>query len=201
MAASVSVRLWSRIWESSPKLSKILATTKHYKKTFLMKQLLSSTNSRFRTQTFKSSPTSYCVCVKRLTLCNCLCSSYSRFSASVIQNIREFRANNYFTDHLTTNTIQLFVPTKRKFLVSIIFQNKSQRRVIPYRLLNKYSHLFICILLKDTLSSGQKPVYTVKTITSEQIVFAAKLYFGQVFVFCRLINKSVLEWFLLIMCN
>ena len=58
MAASVSVGLWYRIWESFPKLCKILATTKHYKKTFLMKQLLSSTNSRFRTQTLKSSPTS-----------------------------------------------------------------------------------------------------------------------------------------------
>ena len=56
MAASVS--LGSRIWESSPKLSRILATTKPYKKTFLMKQLLSSTNSRFRTQTLKSSQTS-----------------------------------------------------------------------------------------------------------------------------------------------
>ena len=62
MPASVSVSLWSRIWESSPRLSKILATTKHYKKTFLMKQLLSSTNSRFRTQTLKSSPTSCFIC-------------------------------------------------------------------------------------------------------------------------------------------
>ena len=64
MAASVSVSLWSRIWESSPKLSKILATTKHYKKTFLIKQLLSCTNSRFKTQTLKSSATSclYCAC-------------------------------------------------------------------------------------------------------------------------------------------
>ena len=55
--------------------------------------------------------------------------------------------------------------------------------------------------LKETLNSGQKPVYTFKTKTTEQIAFAAVLYFGQVFVFCRLINKSVLEWFLLIMCK
>ena len=33
-------------------------TTKHYKKAFLIKQLLSSTNSRFRTQALMSSPTS-----------------------------------------------------------------------------------------------------------------------------------------------
>ena len=55
--------------------------------------------------------------------------------------------------------------------------------------------------LKETLSSGQKPVYTFKTKASEQIAFTAVLYFGQVFVFCRLINKNVLEWFLLIMCK
>ena len=58
MAASLSVSLWFRICESSPKLSKTVATTKNYQKTFLMKQLLSSTNSRFKTQTLKSSSTS-----------------------------------------------------------------------------------------------------------------------------------------------
>ena len=47
---------------------------------------------------------SYCVCVKRITLCNCLCSS-SSFSASIIWNIWEFRAKNYFTNHQTANTI------------------------------------------------------------------------------------------------
>ena len=57
---------------------------------------------------------------------------------------------------------------------------------------------FICISLKQMLSSGQKPVYTVKILTSEQIAFSTLPYFGQVFVFCRLINKSVLEWFQLI---
>ena len=55
---SLSVSLWSRISESSPKLSKILAATKHYKKTFQFNQLLNSINSRFKTQTLKSSPTS-----------------------------------------------------------------------------------------------------------------------------------------------
>ena len=39
----------------------------------------------------------YCVCVKRITPCNCLCSSSSScFSASVIQNIREFGSKNCF---------------------------------------------------------------------------------------------------------
>ena len=55
--------------------------------------------------------------------------------------------------------------------------------------------------LKWTLSSGQKSDYTVKIQVSEQIAFAAALYFGKVFVFCGLINKSVLEWFPLIMCK
>ena len=38
-----------------------------------------------------------------------------------------------------------------------------------------------------------------KILISEQIVFPAVLYFEQVFIFCKLINKNVLEWFLLIM--
>ena len=50
---------------------------------------------------------SFCVCVKRKTLCNCLCSS-SCDSASLIQNIGEFGAKKYFTDHRTANTIQSF---------------------------------------------------------------------------------------------
>ena len=52
-------------------------------------------------------------------------------SASLIRNIGEFGAKNYFTDHRTANGIQLFVPIKRKFFGSILFQNKSQRRGIP----------------------------------------------------------------------
>ena len=40
---------------------------------------------------------------------------------------------------------------------------------------------------------------TVKILILDQIVFAAVVYFGHVFRFCRLINKSVLEWFLLTM--
>ena len=95
--------------------------------------------------------------------------------------------------------IQLFVPIKREFFEPILFQNKSQQRGISQRLLDKYSHVFISISLKQTLSSGRKPVSTVKTLISEQIAFV--FYFGQVFAFCRLINESVLEWFLLIICK
>ena len=45
------------------------------------------------------------------------------------------------------------------------------------------------------------PVYNVKILIPEQIAFTAVLYFGQLFVFCRFINKSVLEWFLWLMCK
>ena len=41
----------------------------------------------------------------------------------------------------------------------------------------------------------------VKILISEKIALAAVFYFGQVFVFCRFINKNVLEWFLLIICK
>ena len=50
---------------------------------------------------------SYCVCVKRRTLCSFLCSSSpssSRNFASVNRNIGKFGAKNYFTDHRTANT-------------------------------------------------------------------------------------------------
>ena len=50
----------------------------------------------------------FCVCVKRIALCNCRCSSSSCFSASVIPNIREFGTKYYFTDHRTINTIVSF---------------------------------------------------------------------------------------------
>ena len=52
----------------------------------------------------------FCVCVKRITLCNCLCfsSPSSCDFASVIRNIGKFGAKNYFTDHRTANTIYGF---------------------------------------------------------------------------------------------
>ena len=53
----------------------------------------------------------FCVCVKHITLCNCLCSSSSPFSCdfvNVIRNIGKFGAKNYFTDHRTAITIYGF---------------------------------------------------------------------------------------------
>ena len=40
-----------------------------------------------------------------------------------------------------------------------------------------------------------------KILISEQIDIVAIFYFEQVFVFCRVINETVLEWFLLIICK
>ena len=48
----------------------------------------------------------FCIYVKSITLCNCLCSSSpsSCDFNSATQNIGKFGAKNYFTDHQTTNT-------------------------------------------------------------------------------------------------
>ena len=53
---------------------------------------------------------------------------------------------------------------KKEIFRSILFQNTSQRRGIPQKLLDKYSQVLICMSLKQTLSSGQKPVYAVKIL-------------------------------------
>ena len=104
--------------------------------------------------------------MKRITLCICMCSPSTscRFSASLIQNIDKFGAEKYFIVHRTANAIQLFAPIKMKFFGSLLFQSKSQWRRISQGLLDKYSHPFICISLKWILSSGGKPVYTVKIL-------------------------------------
>ena len=38
---------------------------------------------------------------------------------------------------------------------------------------------------------------SIKIVVSDQIALADVLYFRKIFVFCRLINKNELEWFLL----
>ena len=54
--------------------------------------------------------------------------------------------------------------------------------------------------LKIRLTSAEIRIFeTAKSLISEQTALAAVFYFGQVFVFCRLISKNVLGWFLLIM--
>ena len=114
-------------------------------------------------QCFAKTLDAFCVCVKRKTLCNCLCYS-SCYSTRIIRNIREFRAKTYFEDHQTANTTRLFVPMKMKFFRSILFQNKLQQWGIPQRLLYENSDLVTCMSLKWALSRRQKPPYTdIKT--------------------------------------
>ena len=53
----------------------------------------------------------YCVCVKCIMLCNCLCPSSpssSHYFGSNILNSKKFEAKNYFTDHQTGKTIYIF---------------------------------------------------------------------------------------------
>ena len=64
-----------------------------------------------------------------------------------------------------------------------------QRRGILERLLDKCSHLFICISLRQTLLVDENLSQSVKILVSEQIALAAIFYL------------NVLEWFLLIMCK
>ena len=141
------------------------------------------------------------VCVKRIRFFNCLCPSSpsSCLSASGIWNIGKCEANKYFTEHQIANnfnTIQLFVPIKKKIFVSVFFRNKLQWSRISQ------PPAYLCIIKTEgKLSSGEKPVYNVQLLISEQIAFAPVFYFGQVFAFCRLINRIMLEWFLLIMCR
>ena len=86
---------------------------------------------------------SFCVCVKRVTLCNYPFFFFSFFSffASLIHNIGDFGAKKYFTHHRTANSIQLVFG-------SILFQIKLQWKGVPQRLFDKYSRLFICRSLK-----------------------------------------------------
>ena len=116
-------------------------------------------NSRIRTRTFEFqlillsfqlvTCNSYFTIsrVKRIMLCN---FKFVLFLLLVfLQALFRILGNTeQQTDHRTANTIQLFIPIKRKFFGPILFQIKSQWRGIPQGLLDKYRHLFICISLK-----------------------------------------------------
>ena len=75
----------------------------------------------------------FCLCVKRIMLCNCLCSSPSRDFASIIRNIWKFRENNYFTDHRTANTIYGFGDSVPVLKIHVCYWNtqKYEHSSIP----------------------------------------------------------------------
>ena len=114
------------------------------------------------------------------------------FSFQPYPKYREIRSKKLFYRPLNSQYNSVVCSCRKETFLVYCF-SEQVARLIPYRLLHKYSHLFICMSIKETLSSGQKPVYTLKTKTSEQIAYAEVHYFGQVFVFSRLIDKSVLE--------
>ena len=64
--------------------------------------------------------------------------------------------------------------------------------------LHKWSHLFICISLKQTLSSRQKLIWHENVRTNS---LAAIFYFDKVLFSVGLINKDAYESFLLITCK
>ena len=51
---------------------------------------------------------------------------------------------------------------------------------------------------KIRFTSAEIRMSKLSSLVSEQIALAAVFYFGEVYVFCRLINKNLWEWFLLI---
>ena len=104
----------------------------------------------------------YCFCMKRITLCICMCSSPSSpFSSCSIQNIGKFRAKKYFIGHRTANVIPLFIPIKRKFFVSLFLRTNRREGEFPRSYWINTATLYFHNI-KWTLSSGQKPAYTVK---------------------------------------
>ena len=63
------------------------------------------------------------------------------FTLQFFQNIGEFGANNYFTDHQIASSVIYF-------FWFILLLNKPQRMGVSQRLLAKCNHLSICISLK-----------------------------------------------------
>ena len=138
--------------------------------------------------------------MKHVTLYICVCSP-SRFSASLSWNIGIILgAKIYFTDHRTTDTIQLFVPIKREIFRSLLFQNKSQWRGILVGLLDKYSHLSSCISLKWTLSCEKTSLQCQNpSIKTNSLCWSALPWTS--FSFLQVNQWKQAEWFLTIMCK
>ena len=88
---------------------------------------------------------------------------------------------------------------KRKLFWSILFVNKPQRRGISKRLFDKCCHLFICISLKIHYVVNRKLFKVTWRYQNRSLL--QYLNFRLAFDFCSLINKTLLEWFVLIMCK
>ena len=101
------------------------------------------------------------------------------FSATFFLEYRGIRSIKYFTDQRKANTVQLFIATKRNFSSLFFF----------------FSSLLICYIVKTHIKQWTKTCLNKaeqnKGGRKEHIALAAIIYFGQVFVFCRLIKNRV----------
>ena len=97
--------------------------------------LVPSLRSFFKVRKFLSTSRNFSVCVKRITFCNCLCSSSpssSRDFASVIRNIEKFEAKIYFTDHRTAKTIAVLEIQFRSLKYMTAIRIRKNLRHIPF---------------------------------------------------------------------
>ena len=108
--------------------------------------------------------------MKRITVCNCLCSS-SSFFASVIRNIR---AKNYFTDHRTANTIHGF---RDSILVLKTYKNLEIFHSYP----SDNKARTVCWCKQPTSNSFQtlQTVYTYSICTIDQLLSCWEKCFSQ----------------------
>ena len=121
------------------------------------------------------------------------------FSLPLLQNNGESKQKSYLTDLWTADRIQLFIAIKWNLSDLIFF---FEWRGVTQRLIDKCSHLFICISLSYTLSNGQKPVQNPNIRTNSPLLLMPNCFTLDKFLFfCSLINKKVLKYFLVIICR
>ena len=109
------------------------------------------------------SETFFWVCMKRITLCNCLCSS-SCFSASRIRNIGEFGVKNNFTDHRTANTIYVFRDSFSVLKIHGCYQNSQKFEQLSIQAMQ--GEQLQCVDVNNPLQTAFKPAYTIYTYSN-----------------------------------
>ena len=128
---------------------------------------------------------SFCVCVKRITLCYCLCSSSpsclsspSRDFASLIWNIEKFEAKNNFTDHQTANIIYGFrnlVPVL-KIHDCYLDTQKSEQHFLPVQAIATRREQCWCKQPTSNSFETLKTVYTYLNCTRNQLLYCWKSF-------------------------
>ena len=94
----------------------------------------------------------YCFFLKSKTLRNCLSSSsFIHCFSGLTGNSEQKNILQTFEQLMQFSYLLLW----KGIFLSILFLNKPQQMGIPQSFLNKCSHLFICVSLKQTLSNGQ----------------------------------------------